>query len=303
VVLSLRLSVENKKQLRDFLALIDNRFGLSNDGSYVIEQSFASWHGVGAKSFVEEVGRLNQRYKDSGDAYIHHSEDLAYFDSFKDGWILFTARQNVKRHQNTAPIYQSEIVIQLPGIPVDVAPFLNLCRETNNLDARFYPVSGHEVKRVQFKQPIKLKTLGVIIDVQKDTTNVCGFIAQNPFFGLKKFPSEFVKQDFTSVPLAETEFLICDSTDWHEFGDKIDYYVLRGIEGLWADSEFIIRPFGTWHNMLDRKRKMPEWIDSKGFPILPTKRQYKKFRLSQNAAGNSKAVSEIETGSSVISSS
>jgi len=151
VALCLRLSVENKGQLRDFLALIDKRFGLSADGSYVIEQSFASWHGLGAKSFVEEIGRLKQRYNNSGKAYVHHSEDLAYFDSFKDGWIVFTARQDVKRHaQNAAPIYESEILIQLPGIPVDISPFLNLCRETNNSDARFYPVSNHEVKCIKF---------------------------------------------------------------------------------------------------------------------------------------------------------
>ena len=280
VALHLRLSVENKKQLRDFLALIDDRFGLSNDGSYVIEQSFASWHGVGAKSFVEDVGRLKQRYETSGDAYIHHSEDLAYFDSFKGGWILFTARQNVKRYQNTAPIYESEVLIQLPGIPVDILPFLNLCRETNNLDARFYPVSHNELKLVRFKRPIKLTTISVVVDVRGNDINVCGFIAKNPFFDLKKFPAEFKKCDFTIAPLAETELLICDSIDWHEFGDKIDYYILEGMEGFWAGSHFIIRPFGTWHNMLDHKRKLPEWTDSKGLPILPTKRALSSVDVS-----------------------
>jgi hypothetical protein len=131
---------------------------------------------------------------------------------------------------------------------------------------------------IKFKQPIKLTTLGVVTDVRKNDTYVCGFIAKNPFFGLKKFPTEFEKWDFTTVPLAETELLICDSTDWHECGDKIDYYVLNGIEGLWAGSRFIIRPFGTWHNMLDRKRKIPEWTDSEGLPILPTKRQFETLK-------------------------
>lgn len=281
VALRLRLSIATKKQLHDFLALLDDRFGLSNDGSYIIEQSFASWHGLGAKSFVDEVGRLKERYKNPDGNHIHHSEDLAYFDSFKDGWILFTARQNANRSKYLAPIYESEVVIQLPGIPVDVTPYATLCKETNNPEARFYPVSGHESKYVSLKQPIKLETVGLVTDVRKDGVKVSGFVAKNPFFGLKKLPIEFEAKDFSNASLTETELLVCDSTDWHDFGDEIDYYYLRGLEGLWAYSQFIIRPFGTWHKMLKCKREIPEFFDSNGAPYLPTKRQYDAFIASK----------------------
>ncbi len=81
-LLQLDLDINNIDDLEEVLCLIDELFGLSNEGSYSIKQWNISWFGFGASNFLFEAKNWSRRYHEKPPKQIHHSEGLSYFDSF-----------------------------------------------------------------------------------------------------------------------------------------------------------------------------------------------------------------------------
>ncbi|MCI0615753.1 hypothetical protein L0244_22440, partial [bacterium] len=265
VALNLHLDLINTKDLHQLLALIDERFGLSDTGSFSIHQSKASWFGFGAENFVKNVLQWEARYQQINLDNFHHSESFSYFDAFKDGWIFLTGQQRVNLRKSE--FAYTDLIILLPGIPVDITPYLRLCRDTNNTEARFYNVGYHQLFSMRLKKHIRLETEGEIVSVGGEIhnldTNVSGLIAQNPFFNNPKLQKELLNDKDNDLPyreLSSSEFLICDLLDWHDAGDIIDQYDLLRMEGFQVGNAFIIRPWCTWRNIIDpsgKNRKIP----------------------------------------------
>ena len=87
VGLHLRLPVWSLQDLRRFLELLHNHLGLSSEGCFSIRQTDYSWHGFGIEDFLVEAGRWKERYKRANPSYIHHSEELQFFNL--DGEFIY----------------------------------------------------------------------------------------------------------------------------------------------------------------------------------------------------------------------
>jgi hypothetical protein len=259
--LSIQLALSNIRDLRDLLGYIQENFGLSKNGTFFIHQSETCWHGAGAQNFVDTVRGWRERYARSLSKSFHHSEDFSYFDALEDGWIQVSAQQRVGRDETAAVevLHNSELVIQLPGLPVDTSRFLKLCQYAGNEGARFVYISERWTAMRRLKKSIKLDIVGTVLKRDADEKIVVGVIARNPFFRKASLPKELRDPEIPPLSqLRETELLLCNLSDWHDDGDEIDYYKLHGIEVTEGGAGPIVRPFGTWNGLLKRRKELSD---------------------------------------------
>jgi hypothetical protein len=273
-LLSVRLTLSEVDDVRAVLGYLHESFGLSERGMFSIHQSDCCWHGVGAQSFLRELEHWAERYEASEAKWLHHSEDVKYFDHLRDGWVLLSLRQRVnvptKDDERASYLHQSELSIQLGGVPIDMTPFVALSRYTGNEWAQFGFVVDKSVRIRRLKKKIALDVIGEIVEVgrhksldRKERPMVSGVIAKNPFFRRRQLPAELKDEDDTLNDLLSFEILLCDVRDWHDQGDLIDRYMLEGFETLQSNYFQAIRPFGTWNRIVrrvDGKPPSPELL-------------------------------------------
>jgi hypothetical protein len=263
-LLRLQLSLRTVEDLRNILGYLHDKFGLSNDGSFSIHQTEMCWHGSGAETFVKAVVECQARYERARLNRAHHSESVSYFDKFRDGWVLLSGQQRVGwesdsgRHESF--FHRSDLAIQLPGVPVDVASYLELCRYTGNDWAQFQYVGSRGIHTRRLNTPIPLDVVGLSVQgrvygdhLADEKQVVSGVIARNPFYRTKSLPDELLSDEMKPLEdLQCIELILCDLRDWHNFGDQVGRYLLDRLEVSWADSELLIRPSGTWDRILNR---------------------------------------------------
>jgi hypothetical protein len=263
VVLTLELMLRDCGDLERLIAKIDQLFGLSNHGSYGIHQTSTSWFGFGAAKFIREVAGWEGRYAHARLKKIHHTEDIAYFDRFREGWVIVSAGHHICREPDSC-FLSGECTIQLSGVPVDMTPYACLCRETNNADARFVHVVTPDFYSVRLAQEHRLKVKGeVVSNHSDDCPTVTGLIVENPFFNTSELPKELLSRD-VRCPfryMTEVQYLICYLADWHDYGDVVDYYFLRNMEACWAGGTIVLRPICTWHKILKRIVTKDQMLD------------------------------------------
>jgi Holliday junction resolvase len=259
--LAIDLAVNTGKDLRNIFGYLHARFGLSKKGMFSIQQSECSWYGVGPENFLQTMEAWRKRYEKSKLTRFHHSESLVYFDHFRNGWVEISAQQNLSPGNygdRELPLFHCQLVIQLPGIPVDTAPYLKLCQYAGADWANFEFIGSRWTIARRLKKPLRLRSVGTIVDknpfpddrAAREGT-VVGVIAKNPFYGMKTLPKELLDFDRgAQAELTETELLPCALSDWHSPDMTVDYYRLMGIETTAGGVSYIIRPFGTWNKEL-----------------------------------------------------
>lgn len=258
--LRIDLALSSTKDLRNLFGYIHDKFGLSRNGTFSIQQTQCCWNGVGAEEFVDALGKWPERYAKSSSTKFHHSEECRYFDEFRDGWLEISAQQRVGLSRaEGSMLHNSELVIQLPGIPIDSVPFLKLCRYVGNQWANFQYLGRRISFTRRLKKYLRLKVVGNAINkYDYDGTDaspvVVGVLARNPFYGKRSLPAEWDELEFPAPELTETELLLCSLRDWHDDGDVVDYYELQGVEVTLGGAGNVIKPFGTWNEMLRREK-------------------------------------------------
>jgi hypothetical protein len=264
--LSIKLTLSTTLDLRDIMGYLHEKFGLSSNGMFSIKQTSSCWHGVGAENFLQAVENWKQRYTQSQSEVFHHSEEFTYFDQFGNGWIELSSQQRVNWGSRDASrasfLHQSELVIQLPGVPVDASSFVKLCEHTGNKWANFDYIGQRWTSTIELKKAVTLNVIGTVVNrelVSGDNSNqervVIGIVAKNPFYGKKSLPAELSKSDISPLhELNQTDLLICSLRDWYEDGDMVDRYSLQGFDVTLGGVGQVVRPFGTWNKMLKRRR-------------------------------------------------
>jgi Holliday junction resolvase len=274
LVLSLDLSTPD--ELRDLFGYLHDAFGLSSDGVFTIHQSCACWHGVGVKSLLANLIDPWSRYRAAGLDRVHHSEGISYFDQFRNGWLVVTTQLRVADGpQSRSFFHQTDLCIQLPGIPVDLSPYLALCRYTGNEWAEFRAVHGRPTDSHRLKKPIKLDVVGTLVRADEDRDYdrwIVGLIARNPFYRQKRLPREFELQGSPLRDLLEMELIFCDLKDHIAESSEVDYFCLQGVET--ADAQFvrIIRPFGTWNKLVRRDGQLVNEAEDSSLVIKAVRR-------------------------------
>jgi hypothetical protein len=261
--LAIRVALSDIADLRDLMGYLHKTFGLSKEGMFFIHQSESSWHGVGPQEFINAAKTWRDRYAASPSKRFHHSEQLGYYDNFHTGWIYISAQQRVGTDDpNRASfLHQAEIVIQLPGVPVDMSRFQHLCQYANNEWAHFHYISERRTASRRLKIHRKLNVIGRVVEANfgpeeaQQSPLVIAVIARNPFYRKSALPKELCLSSMLSLnSLLETELLLCNLRDWHEDSDQVDYYYLEGVEVTECGAEPILRPFGTWNGMRKTRR-------------------------------------------------
>jgi len=260
VRLQLSLSLDTPDDLRDLFGYLHSSFGLSANGAFTIQQSQACWHGAGVRNFIAAVTECSQRYEVAALERVHHSEDLIYFDQLRNGWVSLHARQRVPdfdAEHSAAYLHDTRLNIQLSGMPVDLAPYVDLCRYTGNEWAEFQAISARRTHTLRLKKRIRLMVLGTAVQTYDDRGQdrwIIGLIARNPFYGRKSLPRELEFEEGSLHDLLGMELLLCKVREHLEYGDVVDEYLLEGIETTDTADAQIIRPFGTWNNIVKRVR-------------------------------------------------
>jgi hypothetical protein len=189
---------------------------------------------------------------------VHHSEDITYFDQFRNGWLLLYTRQRVPEGpKSPAFLHDTNICIQIPGVPVDLSPYLELCRYTGNEWESFGTILEDRRQIKRLKKPIKLEVVGTLVRTDEDRDAdrwIVGLVARNPFYGKKKMPRDLDLDGFPLHDLLQMELLLVELRHHHQEGDEVDYYVLQGLETTDAQYAQITRPFGTWNKIVKRIR-------------------------------------------------
>jgi hypothetical protein len=257
--LTIQLALSSVIELRDILGYLHKKFGLSRKGTFAISQRECCWYGSGADEFIAAIQNWRGRYNQSELKNFHHSEEIRYFDHFRNGWMELFAQQRVwVDAPRDSMLHQSELVIQIPGIPVNMLPFSKLCQYVGNEWAEFKYFSSRMTVTRRLENSLSIKVMGTVVrkadgsDLSSKRPVVVGVIAENPFYNCSSLPDELEKLEVPVAELAGTRLLLCSLKDWHGRGDIVDRYELQGIEATVGGAGGIIRPYGTWNKMLKR---------------------------------------------------
>jgi hypothetical protein len=291
VRLGLSLSLSTLDEFQDLLGYLHDSFGLSSNGSFTIHQSGECWHGSGVRNLLKAAEDPWQRYRAAEMSRVHHSEDLLYFDQLRNGWVSLYTRQRVPdddRPGSHSFMHETHVCVQLPGVPVDQAPYIDLCRYTGNEWADFRVVHERRTQTRRLRKPIKLDVLGTVVrtdDNREDDRWIVGLVARNPFYRKKKLPRDLEIEGSPLHDLLEMELILCGLRDHIQEGDQVDEYHLEGVETTEGQDFQVIRPFGTWNKLVKRVRGEPLRpevdIDLTGLGLKPVprlKRSYRRLR-------------------------
>ncbi len=282
-LLALDLRDNNFRYIEQILSLIDEQFGLSDNGSYSIRQWNVSWFGFGALNFLQDAKDWRNRYERNPPEHVHHSESLAYFDSFESGWMCLSFQQTIDPNEKiNSIIHHGELLIQLPGIPLDFSMLKKFCREIDNQEAQFEFTLYHKIFSRRLRKPRKLEVVAEIVqkdDYEEDSRYVAGLVVKNPFFKKKGFPKELMTDnDLYLDNLTKLEFLVCDLRDWYELGDRIDAFDLFKLEAMQVGETLIMHPVCTWRNIVKRKRTPPQSSESTKRHLNQLRKEYNKSK-------------------------
>jgi hypothetical protein len=239
--------------IRDVLTAASNYLGLRGGGSFGIRQSQSGWYGLGSENFVREIGRYSERYQEY-EGQVHHSEELVFFEELKYGIFLLTARQSLTRK---GWIHSGVVTIRVPGIPVEMRPYLKFAQTFTQEHTFFDP--DEPLRRAWIRPPaVEIPLESVIAEVQ-DTNPVrpgglaavSGIVVKNPFFKNPKLAMKLSKNK-ELLPFTEPEYLICTLDDWFEAGDEVDAYEMTGLETVTIGEAVLLHPRCTWKNLTKR---------------------------------------------------
>jgi hypothetical protein len=247
--LRVNLKMVRVDTIREALTAATNYLGLRGGGSFGIRQSQSGWYGLGSKNFLKEIGRYSERYREYKER-IHHSEELVFFEELPYGVFLLTARQSLTRE---GLIHSGVVMIRLPGIPVDLRPYLKYVRSFTQENLLFGP--EEPLKRTWMGPPgLDVPVEAVVTEIRDanpfgtGTAAVSGIVIKNPFFKNPMTLAKLANRKDLQV-FSEPELLICTLDDWFDVGDEVDAYEITGLEALSIGEVVLLHPRCTWKNL------------------------------------------------------
>jgi hypothetical protein len=225
---------------------------VTHKGHWSIQQAAANWHGFGIEAFVEGVLSWEKRYKNV--ERLHHTEQVIYQDTCVDGFYVLAA--DISASEDRAISY-SEIALQLHGVPLDTAPFVDLCDLLDvDFPQYFRPrnkasVVQHGVRRGE----VPVSPLAWVVEedeLEEDPDErdwVTGVVVENPFRG-RGTTSARGAPDWWPGHLLDSEMLICALRSWHPLGRRGSSYALQRCELVEMPEALLVRLVADWADPL-----------------------------------------------------
>jgi hypothetical protein len=252
VSMELRLAIHHTAELADVLEMIQDTIGLSDEGTFSIQQLSHAWYGFGAQNFLDAVGNWEQRYSKAKLKSPHHSEDLVFLDLSGRALIALTSRQRVG---DSTFLHASELEIQLPGIPVDLSKFQELARKTGNPDALFQTHLGSGLHSAHFKAgQVKLVPHSKIVSADLGEEWVSGIVAKNPFTASRMKRLSGNLGEFFPQHLPEPKYLLCAVSDQYLLRDEVSNLSARSVFGTWIGHVPVLNIRCTWEDHVLRSK-------------------------------------------------
>lgn len=227
--------------------------GLSDEGTFSIQQLSHAWYGFGAQNFLDAIANWEQRYSKAKLKSPHHSEDLVFLDLSGRALIALTSRQRVG---DSTFLHASELEIQLPGIPVDLSKFQELARKTGNPDALFQISLGSGLHSAHFKAgQIKLVPHSKIVRAYHGEEWVSGIVAKNPFTASRMKRLAGSLGEFFPQHLLEPKHLLCAVSDQYLLRDEVSNLSVRSVFGTWIGHVPVLNVRCTWEDHVLRSKE------------------------------------------------
>ncbi|WP_063838647.1 MULTISPECIES: restriction endonuclease [Micromonospora] len=247
VTLDVPVPVLSERGVLDLLDKLASLGWASSDARWSIHQSTTSWHGFGAAAFAAELPQWKQR---ADRPNSHHSEEFCYLDSCTGGFYTLTSSISAER---TRWATQTVLSFQLQGIPLDVAPLLQLCRAIGIHDnLHFRPLTARSTRTVHLpdwmtssvEPGAHIVTPGTDIDPHPEW--VTGVVLPNPL-RQSRWRSDPLRAKADLYDLEVPESLICHLGDFHPTNDGRKYtYRLQRIEKTRTSEGIVYRPVARW---------------------------------------------------------
>jgi len=277
ISIELRLAVHNTAELADVLATVQETIGLSDQGTFSIQQLAHAWYGFGARNFLDAIESWEQRYSDAKLKSPHHSEDLVFLDHSGGALIALTSRQRVGE---STFLHASELEIQLAGIPVDSSKIQELARKTGNPEALFQTRSGSGLHSAHFKAgQIKLVPHSKVVNSNLGEEWVCGIVAKNPFTTSRTKRLAGSLGEFFPRHLSNPKYLLCAVSDQYLLRDEVSNLSVRSVFGTWIGHVPVVNVRCTWEDHIVRTQnttaneamlaKIPDAIEPDGVHFDP----------------------------------
>lgn len=266
VGLDLHLPLNTEKEVDCLFEALRRVGWLSSSGCFSIHQSGAYWYGTGATGLLDALAAREQRYAPL-QGHLHHSEEVVYFDLCDGGFYTLCL---YIRATPAGEVRSAHLSAQLPGIPIDVAPLRDLTRYLDCEDQAYLrPLKESLIEgelHLRGKR-IKLQPLAFLLSGGGDW--VRGIAVKNPFFTV--FPSDPPPAPLGSrfpASIYKQEMLVCRLDSWHEVGDIVDYYYLRGFQAAHTGGATVVELSADWNDLLERihPRKEPQGPARAGAP-------------------------------------
>jgi Holliday junction resolvase len=240
-------------QIGDQEALIDVMEKLAGMGwatehaCWSIRQAARNWHGFGLADFVAAVLQWTERASSHG---AHHTEEFCYLDRCVGGFYTLTADLGAHPTRRTTA---ANLSFQLPGIPLDTAPFMQLCRAIGAMDpAHFRPRATKSVMRhryphqqVRIGQPVALLVEPNPMPDHPVSEWVTGLVVPNPYRAGAECADEGQAEDFGRL-VAQSEYAICALRQHHPINDPPSAYHLDQVESAWSTDAMICGLMADW---------------------------------------------------------
>jgi hypothetical protein len=277
VSMELRLAIHNTAELADVLATVQETIGLSDQGTFSIQQLAHAWYGFGAQNFLDAIESWEQRYSDAKLKSPHHSEDLVFLDRSGGALIALTSRQRVG---DSTFLHASELEIQLAGIPVDSSKIQELARKTGNPEALFQTSSGSGLHSAHFKAgQIKLVPHSKVVNSNLGEEWVCGIVAKNPFTASRMKRLAGSPGEFFPRHLPDPKYLLCAVSDQYLLRDEVSNLSVRSAFGTWIGHVPVLNVRCTWEDHIVRSQdtsvneallaEIPDAIEPDDVPVDP----------------------------------
>lgn len=247
--LDVDLELRSLDELAGAFELLRRRGWLTPDGRWAIHQTPISWHGAGAETLLTQLRDQRARYTAVGHLRMHGSEQVVYFDRCDGGLYSLVLRVLTG---DKPQIFESQLSVQLPGIPLDPSNTLMILRELGVDDgAVFRSLAGQQrMETAAFRLgEVPVEVVGQIqsLDRHVDSrTWIRGLIVRNPFRGRlrAKLPTE------SAHALGEPELLLCSLSSWYTIDAAPRNFSIVRIEAVRTASAVAFRFVANWASEL-----------------------------------------------------
>jgi hypothetical protein len=246
VALDLSVRVYDAEGIVDLLHEMHRMGWVTDQPRWNVQQADISWHGVGARSFVETLRDWQKRTEAL--ERTHHTEEITYYDVCAGGFFTLTA---CVAYHETRVVNYCNVSFQLAGVPLDTNPIKHLYETFNVMGAaHFRSLSAPAARRYRPspEDAVALETVGFITERDafgldgEERDWVTGIVAKNPYVRGSGVSATYDWSDY----IEDSELLVCNLRSHHPLDQPRSDYHLASWQLAWTSDALVAHIIADW---------------------------------------------------------